>query len=359
LGEEWVLPTGEVVRWGLVEEGKVGPPGPGYRGLCRGFFGVRGDLGIFTKCAVKLSPWPGPRELEITGRNPTPGIRIPKNMKAYHFALPGLGKFTEAAYKLADAAIAYHIWYFPLYYHLARWGGESNDDHYEGWKKFEAAGIIDRYKEEITIVIGAYSEKELKFKVEVLKDIMDETGAEELKLPGFTEHEAERFFCAQICAHKPCTQFRVGRGGQGSSWFQYLSLDGHVKGKKGIRQLYRKYVDKGAFNDYGMDTMWAGPEEGRSWGHSEYIAHTDQMKPELASELLNWTGETVSLAINERVLGTGLSSSAYHKYEPGEVEEKYLDNPAPYKVKIKKALDPNNVGDEISFYSDVRSKYRE
>ncbi len=58
LGFEWVLPSGEVIRVGPVEEGSFGDPGPGLRGCIRGYCGHTGGIGVFTKVAVKLYPWP-------------------------------------------------------------------------------------------------------------------------------------------------------------------------------------------------------------------------------------------------------------------------------------------------------------
>ncbi len=64
LGVEWVLPTGEVLYLGTPGSGMDwfcgDGPGPSLRGIMRGSSGAFGGLGGFTKCALKLSPWPGP-----------------------------------------------------------------------------------------------------------------------------------------------------------------------------------------------------------------------------------------------------------------------------------------------------------
>jgi glycolate oxidase len=64
LGAEWVMPDGELLRTGTLGSG-LGwfygeGPGPGVRGIIRGGLGARGAMGVFTKCALKLYPWPGP-----------------------------------------------------------------------------------------------------------------------------------------------------------------------------------------------------------------------------------------------------------------------------------------------------------
>ena len=347
LGEEWVMPTGEVVRWGLVEDGKVGFPGPGFRGIYRGRNGAFGSLGIFTKVAVKLYPWPGPAELEITGKNPTPGCKIPHNFKVYLLALPTPEKLADATYKLADEEIAYHAWYHPLFMHPQRWLGEakSNYDHYDVWKKIEAAGMIDKSLNELTVIIAAYSDKELNYKEKVLKDIIKETGAEDL-LPGFvTKDDMERFFAAQIFVHKPCVEFRSGAGETGGGWAQFFSTDTFMKGRRGIRQIFRKYIDQGILNDYGTDTFWAGIEEQRAMTHAEFISHSNWRNPDLRKAQYKFVDETAEFAVRKRLLGTGFRAIGRGE----KSQSKHLGDFYEYKRKIKRAFDPNDVADSSMY----------
>ena len=66
LGVEWVLPTGDVLTLGSAGDGAgwftADGPGPSLRGIARGYMGAFGGLGVFTKCAVKLYKWDGPRD---------------------------------------------------------------------------------------------------------------------------------------------------------------------------------------------------------------------------------------------------------------------------------------------------------
>jgi len=69
LGLEWVLPTGELVRLGSPMTPNAGwfsgdGPGPSLLGAIRGETGAFGTRGIFTKVAIKLYPWHGPKEFE-------------------------------------------------------------------------------------------------------------------------------------------------------------------------------------------------------------------------------------------------------------------------------------------------------
>jgi hypothetical protein len=350
LGAEWILPTGEVVRWGLVEDGKAGHPGPGLMGVCRGYHGAAGSLGIFTKAAVKLYPWPGPAELEITGKNPTLGLKIPDNMKVYLLALPSPEKLAEATYAIADAQIAYHAWYHPLFMHAQRWmgGATSNDDHYEIWKKLEDKNLIDKNLDELTVILAAHSEKEMEYKEKVLKDIIRETGAEEFLSEFVTKdkHTMERFFCAEMIVHKPCTEFRTGAGELSAAWLQHMNLASHLTGKKKIREIQKKYVAQGILTDFGGETCWGGPEEQRPLGHTEFVYLSNPRDPELMEKKRGFESESTEFAIDNKLLGTGVRSLTG---ETDKTVSMYLGDYFPYKRKIKKAFDPNDVADPYTY----------
>jgi glycolate oxidase len=80
LGVEWVLPTGEVVTLGSAGSGcgwfSPDGPGPSLRGIVRGFQGTFGGLGVFTKCAIKLYKWDGPRQWEFEGQSPKYVLKV-------------------------------------------------------------------------------------------------------------------------------------------------------------------------------------------------------------------------------------------------------------------------------------------
>jgi glycolate oxidase len=77
LGVEWVMPDGELFRIGSVGSGLgwfcCDGPGPSLKGLVRGMTGTNGSMGVFTKVAIKLFPWPnhalpGPGPAHAPGR---------------------------------------------------------------------------------------------------------------------------------------------------------------------------------------------------------------------------------------------------------------------------------------------------
>lgn len=109
LGFEWVLPDGEIVRVGSFDssgEMFMGDgPGPSIRGIIRGFAGAMGGLGIFTKAAVKLYPWHGPKKLEVFGKNPNLMFKIPPNHMVTTIGVPGWKEVADLGYGLTEAEI--------------------------------------------------------------------------------------------------------------------------------------------------------------------------------------------------------------------------------------------------------------
>jgi hypothetical protein len=91
LGFEWVTPEGEVLKIGsLNSTGKwfcSEGPGPSVRGMNRGVMGSRGGLGVYTKCAIKLSPWTGPAKMDVQGTIPAYRLPIPENHRVYTIAV--------------------------------------------------------------------------------------------------------------------------------------------------------------------------------------------------------------------------------------------------------------------------------
>src|SRR4030042_310284 len=111
LGVEWVMPNGEIARTGSLGSG-LGwfygeGPGPGTRTIVRGAYGGKGGFGVFTKCALKLSPWPGPTLIPVVGTVPAYRAALSDQFKAYTLCFPTWQAFADTACKIWDAGIGY------------------------------------------------------------------------------------------------------------------------------------------------------------------------------------------------------------------------------------------------------------
>jgi glycolate oxidase len=81
-------------------------PGPSIRGIIRGFAGAMGGLGIFTKAAVKLYPWDGPKKIEMVGKVPNQMTTIPEHHIVGTLGVKGWKEMADLGYALGEAEIA-------------------------------------------------------------------------------------------------------------------------------------------------------------------------------------------------------------------------------------------------------------
>ena len=83
LAVEWVLPDGEILRLGSLGQKNNSDwfhgdgPGPSLRGIMRGWAGAKSGLGVFTKVAVKLFPYPCSTKFNVSGCSPSYDFEIP------------------------------------------------------------------------------------------------------------------------------------------------------------------------------------------------------------------------------------------------------------------------------------------
>jgi hypothetical protein len=100
LGAEWVLPDGRIIRTGSLGAGSgwfCGEgPGPSARGFLRGFGGAMGSMGVCTKIAIRLHPWPGPAHLPTRGTIPAYKAVLPDNFKTYTLCFPSWKAYADA-----------------------------------------------------------------------------------------------------------------------------------------------------------------------------------------------------------------------------------------------------------------------
>jgi len=179
LGVEWVLPSGEILRTGSLAnpdgnyfwgEG----PGPDARGLLRGLIGHRGALGIITRLAIKLFPWPGPPVLPTRGMTPQKTLEMPpERFRWYMIKYPELKDAVEMLRAVSKAEIGtiVHIWP-PDYY--AMWWSKRREEYIDMWRDEYWQTYVSNC---VAICLwGFTSEKQLEYEDKVLQQLIAETG---------------------------------------------------------------------------------------------------------------------------------------------------------------------------------------
>ena len=207
LALEWVTPTGDILRTGSLGSGAgwfCGEgPGPSLRGICRGARGARGGMGVYTKCAVKLTHWPGPPHLTIKDTAPAYRTTIPSNFRAYTLAFPSWPAFAEGYFKIYDNEIGYlfHKQFNmlgadlgPAFWTLYNDPTKTLGDIEEIAKKPEVKELTEEMRRAFQIVLAGISLKDIEYQDRVLDEILAVTGG--WKVERMSEPDMAEFtFC--------------------------------------------------------------------------------------------------------------------------------------------------------------------
>lgn len=347
LGVEWVLPTGEALKLGSLGSGAGwfcgDGPGPSLRGIMRGYSGALSGLGVFTKCAIKLYPWPGPPEHKSTGLSPMYEPEIPENFRVYFVSFPSLDKMYESLYLIGEAEIAYGLNRCP-----ASWLGgmmtASNEDFWELWQK---RILQEKYFNGFQLMMAAYSEREMKYKEKCLKEILDRTG-------GWIPRELMEIPAALHAAYlwtlwggevvkalfRPSGSFYEGHYAHDS----INSVKHEVAQALGEKQ---PFVDRGVIMDDGESCWGLLFEQGAMGFHLEHVAMFDPhdrdslkgMKEFQYSALKNQQRRKTGVFMFGEGMGDGTSRFA------GPMCSNYHI----WMKKIKRAFDPNTTMDPTGY----------
>ena len=178
LAMEWVLPDGKILRtgsWSNNSKERFFGEGPGsdLRGILRGLAGVQGGMGMVTRMAIKLHPYPGPKEFPCEGIVPNCTSTLPPELfQWYIIKYPTLEKAVDAMYEISKAEIAGVLQKWPTVYYNW-WWANSNQEYWETWKE----NIWQKHcKYAVAVCLwGFTSEKQTEYEKGVLDDIIKET----------------------------------------------------------------------------------------------------------------------------------------------------------------------------------------
>jgi len=190
LGIEWVLPNGEILRTGsfsqAADNGFWGEgPGPDLRGMLRGYAGAMGGVGMVTKMAVKLHPYPGPKVWPAEGLIPNMTSTLPEDKFTWDIVkYESLEDAIEFMYQIGKAEIAGVVQKWPTVYYNW-WWANSNEEYWNEWKK---GTFQNNVKNAVGVSLwGFTSSKQTDYEKRVLEDIIEETGGKRIKQEVFDQ----------------------------------------------------------------------------------------------------------------------------------------------------------------------------
>jgi glycolate oxidase len=342
LGVEWVLPNGEMLKMGALGS-KSGwfcgdGPGPSLRGVMRGEYGALGGLGIITKCAIKLYDWPCPATMPIEGTFPEFKLsgELPENMKIYLFTHDSVEAQIEAASKLGEAEVGYHMYCWGYGFlltcmpELRKYIPEKPEDVPDTEKVVTAFSLITSSPSEME-----YSEK-------VLNKVLADTKAESpefaddpiVKADVFRQLVRSDIFFAH--------SFFGFTGGGGGYMFDYISNNHSVANvHKVVNEIAKKWQGRGML--LGCYDCTCTPIY--EFGHESYIdgsgSNYDPTDRESIENYIALSKEIASAVLGQKLVRPTIGTKKYHENTSGPM----LNNFQIWQKKIKSAFDPNYVSD--------------
>jgi glycolate oxidase len=372
LGVEWVMPDGELLRVGSVGSGlgwfSCDGPGPSLKGLVRGMTGTNGSMGVFTKVAIKLYPWPGPATLPVEGRPPAYQVRLPDNIRGYTLGFPDWKAWADSCYLVWETGIGYiaHRQYSMFgrdlkgaMVRILSDPTKTLGDIEELLKDPEVQKMTEDMKRDYQIVLAGMTPRDIDWQDKVLDKILEITGG--WKVSAMLEPDLYNWSLLYMIrlGHK---NLNLVYGGGYDGCFgiggtpDYATFDTPPKVEQ-ARDFKAEWEKKGNIVASGGDAMMGGIGGMGGGGMTmwENFTHFDPHDKASTEGTLAFFNATAQFGI-EKGWGPGMEKmNAYARGSNGKTlpkEERdriFLASAQPqafrYQRKIRETFNPNDLGD--------------
>lgn len=343
LSLEWVTPEGEIVRIGSagsgLDWGIADGPGPGFRGMIRGFMGAMGGIGVFTKIGYRLHPWHGPKKLEYTGRHPQVGMKIGDNLVRYYHAVWSNWEDVEkATFELNASAVATVQLRMPP--ESIAWTLTSTNNEYLQQVETDELPALVRQENGCawSILTTAYSEKHDAYNDKVVRHIVERTGGKLIEVA--QEH-------AELMARALATSVYIPRvlrptAKINTSFGVFESFRLLPKTIKATEEVYAGFdIAPKHFHSVGKEQNWIWPTERRTLWTENIIMGDENSTGPMFEYLFRHERkiEKEQLGYNGFLVGPAMDL----------VAPRWGPNAHLYVRKVKNVYDPKNLADPFLY----------
>ena len=358
LGIEWVMPTGEILRTGSLGSGAgwfcSEGPGPSIRGLCRGFIGAAGGMGVYTKCALRLDPWPGPPVMPVEGTVPAYRSPLADNFRAYTLAFPTWQAYADCYHKIYDAEIGYilhsqfNFFGEDLQAAMVKIISDHTkhlDDVEELLKTPETQRLNEEMKRSFQLVLAGMTPRDIEYQEKALDEILAETGGK--KVAAMSDREMEKYVLMYLIRLPYKNLNFVYAGGYMTCFTHKGPPDFVMSYIPDAKELLKRHQETGRIVDCGANSMMGAAAflggGGVAW-FEQFMFYDPHLKESREEGLAvfadsgkfsrehHWPGTYEgALGTKEQKKATMLASNQTELYR--------------WQRKIKEAFDPEEVGD--------------
>lgn len=349
LGMEWVLPTGEILKTGSLTVPGAGyfwgvGPGLDARGLLKAHLGHQGSLGIITRMAIKLFPWPGPTIFPTEGITPEKKSELPpEKFKWYMISYPTSDDAIEGMREIGKNEIGFIMHQWPSSF-MNWWVSKSKEEFWDynmsGYWKKNANNCVQ------VCLAAVTSEKQLAYEEKLLKEIIDETGGKLV-----TEEVNQKY--VPYAASDWIRETHNGRACRPAGAFQLgvVTNDSLDNIKRAVQPAYQRIVENTPPILEASPGYWILPYD---FCHFATVENDFLIeKSEDSGKVIRKLGrEAVKQEIKDQMPGIYAAMAPFHRIG------KNFSNTHLIAAGIKAALDPNNVANPTRFI-DIEAIKRE
>jgi len=344
LGVEWVLPDGEIMRLGSLGL-KYNPdwfngdgPGPSLRGIMRGWAGAKSGIGVFTRVAIKLFPYPCSTAFNVTGHSPNYDFDIPEFIRVYVMDCGTFKHLEKAMLRIEEEEISFMCSYLSGFAVMAIFAMSIEE--------LMDKMAIGSMKVPLVVIITARTKREFEYKQKVMSMIL-----EEMKLTDIigTLYTPNSIFYAEALRSNLGLHGFIATGGFQSTKGVCDTAAVCLRSQKMNIPLKQNYIKKGVIaNDFG-EGAWMTSYESGHFFHVEAPTLFDQTDVSSVEGMAEYMEASNQMDLLKH-LGAPffVESDRMHDLFGPEMNNYHI-----WLRKIKQAFDPNNIADSGFYISAV------